>query len=68
MNREVISRISSGNRTTYTNPNLYIQELMNDFYGSLEKATASGITYEKKSHMEIGNLFFQCLNKKDYYL
>jgi len=58
------------NGTTYTNPNLYVQELINDFYGSLEKAKQqfSELQYMKKLHKGIGNLFFQCLNEKDYYL
>ena len=34
--------------TKCTNPKLYTQELMSDFYGSLQKATKSGIIYEEK--------------------
>ena len=41
----VCAKIMLGESTAYTNPNLYTQELMSDFYGSLEQATASGIKY-----------------------
>ncbi|MBD5544694.1 MAG: hypothetical protein HDR01_10780, partial [Lachnospiraceae bacterium] len=37
--------ITTGNGTAYTNPNLYTQEIMSDFYGSLQGATKSGIVY-----------------------
>ena len=37
-----------GNGTAYTNPNLYTQEIMSDFYGSLQEATKSGIVYGEK--------------------
>ena len=42
---DVYARIMAGEGTAYTNPNLYTQELMSDFYGSLEQATVSGIKY-----------------------
>ena len=42
---DVYKGMASGNGTAFTNPNLYTQELMNDFYGALEQATKSGITY-----------------------
>ena len=45
---DVYKGMASGNGTAFTNPNLYTQELMNDFYGSLEQATKSGITYGEK--------------------
>jgi hypothetical protein len=48
MYEDVYKGISTGNGTAYTNPDLYSQELMNDFYGSLEQATSSGITYGEK--------------------
>ena len=44
---DVYAHIIEGEGTAYTNPNLYTQELMNDFYNSLEQATASGIEYGK---------------------
>ena len=52
---DVISKMSIKNKTTYvngsgtayTNPNLYTQELISDFYGSLEKATIGNIKYEE---------------------
>ena len=44
---DVYAKIMAGEGTAYTNPNLYTQELMTDFYGSLEKATASGIEYNE---------------------
>ena len=31
-----------------TCPNLYTQEIMSDFYGSLQEATKSGIVYGEK--------------------
>ena len=48
MYEDVYKRISIGNRTAYINPHLYTQELMGDFYGSLEMATYSGIKYGEK--------------------
>ena len=42
---DVYAKIMAGEGTAYTNPNLYTQELMSDFHGSLEQATASGIKY-----------------------
>ena len=45
MYEDVYARIMAGEGTAYTNPNLYTQELMSDFYGSLEQATVSGIKY-----------------------
>lgn len=48
MYEDVYKGISTGNGTAFTNPNLYTQELMTDFYGSLEQATKSGITYGEK--------------------
>lgn len=44
---DVYAKIMAGEGTAYTNPNLYTQELMTDFYGLLEKATASGIEYNE---------------------
>lgn len=38
----------NGGKTAYTNPDLYTQELMNDFYYSLKQAAASGIKYGEK--------------------
>ncbi len=48
MYENVYKRFASGNGTAFTNPNLYTQELMTDFYGTLEQATKSGITYGEK--------------------
>lgn len=45
MYEDVYAKITAGEGTAYTNPNLYTQELMSDFYGSLEQATVSGIQY-----------------------
>lgn len=45
MYEDVYAKIIAGEGTAYTNPNLYTQELMSDFYGSLEQATVSGIQY-----------------------
>ena len=45
---DVYKGMASGNGTAFTNHNLYTQELMNDFYGALEQATKSGITYGEK--------------------
>ena len=45
---DVYKGITSGNGTAFTNPNLYTQELMTDFYGALEQATKSEITYGEK--------------------
>lgn len=45
MYEDVYAKIVAGEGTAYTNPNLYTQELMSDFYGSLEQATVSGIQY-----------------------
>ena len=45
MYEDVYAKIMAGEGTAYTNPNLYTQELMSDFYGSLEQATVSGIKY-----------------------
>ena len=42
---EVYAKIIAGEGTAYTNPNLYTQRLMSDFYSSLEQATSSGIKY-----------------------
>jgi hypothetical protein len=44
----VYKGITTGNGTAYTNPNLYTQEIMSDFYGALQEATKSGIVYEEK--------------------
>ena len=44
----VYKGITTGNGTAYTNPNLYTQEIMSDFYGSLQEATKSGIVYGEK--------------------
>ncbi len=43
-----IKGITTGNGTAYTNPNLCTQEIMSDFYGSLQEATKSGIVYGEK--------------------
>ena len=48
MYEEVYKGITTGNGTAYTNPNLYTQEIMSDFYGSLQEATKSGIVYGEK--------------------
>ena len=40
--------IISGNGTAHINPDLYTQELLNDFYGALKEATETGITYGEK--------------------
>ena len=45
---DVYKSIVRGNETAYTNPYLYTQELMSDFYGALEGATKSGIIYGEK--------------------
>ena len=45
MYEDVYAKIIAGEGTAYTNPNLYTQELMSNFYGSLEQATVSGIQY-----------------------
>ncbi len=45
MYEDVYAKIKAGEGTAYTNPNLYTQELMSNFYGSLEQATVSGIQY-----------------------
>ena len=45
---DVYKGITTGNGTAYTNPNLYTQEIMSDFYGSLQEATKSGIVYGEK--------------------
>ena len=47
MYSDVFKKIIAGEGTAHTNPDLYTQILMSDFYGSLEQATASGIEYEK---------------------
>lgn len=44
----VYKGITTGNGTAYTNPNLYTQEIMSDFYGSLQEATKSGLVYGEK--------------------
>ena len=44
----VYKGITTGNGTAYTNPNLYTQEIISDFYGSLQEATKSGIVYGEK--------------------
>ena len=36
------------NGTAYTNPNLYTQEIINDFYGALKEVTKSEIAYGEK--------------------
>lgn len=43
MYEDVYAKIMAGEGTAYINPNLYIQELMSDFYGALEQATVSEI-------------------------
>lgn len=48
MYEDVYKGITTGNGTAYTNPNLYTQEIMSDFYGSLQEATKSGIVYGEK--------------------
>ncbi|MDD6812548.1 MAG: hypothetical protein PUD93_11960 [Lachnospiraceae bacterium] len=48
MYEDVYKGITTGNGTAYTNPNLYTQEIMSDFYGSLQEATKSGIIYGEK--------------------
>lgn len=45
MYEDVYKGIVTGKATAYTNPDLYTQQLMEDFYGSLEQATSSGIVY-----------------------
>ncbi|WP_440251870.1 hypothetical protein, partial [Catenibacterium faecis] len=45
MYEDVYKGITTGNGTAYTNPNLYTQEIMSDFCGSLQEATKSGIVY-----------------------
>lgn len=48
MYEDVYKGITTGNGTAYTNPNLYTQEIMSDFCGSLQEATKSGIVYGEK--------------------
>ena len=48
MYEDVYKGITTGNGTAYTNPNLCTQEIMSDFYGSLQQATKSGIVYGEK--------------------
>lgn len=48
MYEDVYKGITTGNGTAYTNPNLCTQEIMSDFYGSLQEATKSGIVYGEK--------------------
>ena len=48
MYEDVYKGITTGNGTAYTNLNLYTQEIMSDFYGSLQEATKSGIVYGEK--------------------
>ena len=40
-------QMKKGEGLAYTNPNLYSQMVMSDFYGSLEKAIDSEIIYEE---------------------
>lgn len=48
MYEDVYKGIITGKGTAYTSPDLYTQQLMGDFYGSLEQATSSGIVYGEK--------------------
>lgn len=48
MYEDVYKGITTGNGTAYTNPNLCTQEIMSDFYSSLQEATKSGIVYGEK--------------------
>ena len=43
MYEDVYKGIITRSGTAYTNPNLYTQEIMSDFYGSIQEATKSGI-------------------------
>ena len=65
MYEEVYKGITTGNGTAYTNPNLYTQEIMSDFYGSLQEATKSGIVYGEKITEGNWNLYLLSQDKQD---
>lgn len=48
MYEDVYKGIITRSGTAYTNPNLYTQEIMSDFYGSIQEATKSGIVQGEK--------------------
>ena len=65
MYEDVYKGITTGNGTAYTNPNLCTQEIMSDFYGSLQEATKSGIVYGKRLLKVIGNLYLLSQDRQD---
>ena len=54
---DIHKKLKTGNGTGYTNPNLYSQILMSDFYRSLELATVAGIKYDEL--IRVGNWEFK---------
>lgn len=65
MYEDVYKGITTGNGTAYTNPNLCTQEIMSDFYSSLQEATKSGIVYGKRLLKVIGNLYLLSQDRQD---